>query len=373
MIRHILAACLILTIYGCGSDSASVTVPGPESDALVPGAIGYVVVDRPFGGIVAVQLPTLRNIIVRPTGSYSGNDTPTIHMLSGPDHMGRIAYIEDHFFVEPETNRRHMLKTIHLDGTNDTTLFTRPGDAMWAESSAGHGEIGHHLSLAPIGGRVAFLSELKDLQMPSALLFKGSIEFWNIEDKSSTKTNLFAIDEGLSWFPDGKRLAYVKMIDPKGDTRRVDSADPIANSFIKWNWGQIPAVFIHDADNRTESFVHVGWKPIVSEDGSEMIIGDRDSNFYAMDIANGRTSPLTGPGKSWPIAMPDANTLLSLCAPTAGTDVTYASFYRPAGSGPSDLLSAKLTRTDSQAFQTVIPFIDRRNEISFGVGITANP
>jgi hypothetical protein len=64
--------------------------------------------------------------------------------MSGPDTEERIAYIEDHFFVANEKNRRDLLKTIRLDGTNDTELFSRPGDAMWA-TSGGRGEIGDDL------------------------------------------------------------------------------------------------------------------------------------------------------------------------------------------------------------------------------------
>jgi hypothetical protein len=241
---------------------------------------------------------------------------------------------------------------------------------MWAESGAGHGEIGHTLSLAPIGGRVAFLSELKDLQMRSALLFQGSIEIWNIDQKTSSKPGLPAVDEGLSWFPDGRRLAYVKMIDRKSDAKWIDPADPIANSFIQWNWDQIPAVFIHDVDAQTETFLHVGWKPVVSIDGSKVVLGDRDGHFYSLDSATGRESPLTGPGKDWPIAMLDAQTLLALCVPTAGAEVKFAKFYSPIGRGPPELLSVKLARTDSQEFQTVVPWFDPRAEISYGTGAT---
>src|SRR5205807_755765 len=139
----------------------------------------------------------------------------TIHALSGPDADGRIAYIEDHFFVANETDRRHLLKTIKLDGTQDTELFSRLGNAMWAATPAGHGEIGHHLALAPVHGRVAFLSGLSSVQMPSAYLHVGSVEIWDVDKKAGRKRDIRALDEGLAWFPDGKRLAYVKLVDPK--------------------------------------------------------------------------------------------------------------------------------------------------------------
>src|SRR5438552_2167386 len=87
---------------------------------------------------------------------------------SGRFAAGTIAYVEDHFFVWNEKNRRHLLKTIKVDGSEDTTLFSRPGDAMWA-STREKGEIGRDLALSPTGGQVAFLSDLAQEQMPDAL------------------------------------------------------------------------------------------------------------------------------------------------------------------------------------------------------------
>ena len=75
-------------------------------------------------------------------------DMPNIHSLSGPDSEWRVAYIEDHFFVADEKNRRHLLKVIQLDGTEDTDLFSRPGDTMW-----GHGEIGADHFFIRVGAR----------------------------------------------------------------------------------------------------------------------------------------------------------------------------------------------------------------------------
>ena len=74
--------------------------------------------------------------------------------------------------------KRHLLKTIRIDGTEDREVFSRPGSAMWATTAAGKGEIGRTLALAPTGGRVAFLSELASRQMPQALLHEGTIEIY---------------------------------------------------------------------------------------------------------------------------------------------------------------------------------------------------
>src|SRR5271156_3082699 len=173
-------ACLMSIACGCGLFPQPITVPGPESDSLLPAAKGFIILEQAPGGILAVQLPTLRKTTVRPQSPDNFADMAIIYALSGPDNLGRVAYIEDHFFANGINKQRHLLKTVRLDGTEDTVIFSHPGSALWAETSIGHGEIGHSMSLAPTGGRVAFLSGLKDLQMPSSLLSQGSIEIWNI-------------------------------------------------------------------------------------------------------------------------------------------------------------------------------------------------
>ena len=43
------------------------TAPGTETDAILPKITGYVVMDKPAGGMIAIQLPTLKEIVIRPT------------------------------------------------------------------------------------------------------------------------------------------------------------------------------------------------------------------------------------------------------------------------------------------------------------------
>src|SRR5215469_7198649 len=156
-----------VVVFRCAAQET--TVPGPESDDLSKRVSGYVLHSRDGRSIVALALPELKETLVRPFGAPNEDDDPTIHALSGPDDKGRIAYVEDHFFVKNKAERRHLLKIIHFDGTGETTLFSRPGDAMWATSAGRKGEIGKHLALSPTGGKVALVSGLSDKQMPSAL------------------------------------------------------------------------------------------------------------------------------------------------------------------------------------------------------------
>ena len=158
---------------------------GPEAVDLIDKLSGSLITDD-TGNLTALSLPDRKERIVRLLPRDYGR--PTIHALSGPDREGQIAYIEDHFFVATEQEKRHLLKAVRIDGKDDTEIFSRPGSAMWATTAAGNGEIGTYVSLAPSGGLVAFLSNVIDKQMPVALLNVGQIEIWNIRKKSGENT-----------------------------------------------------------------------------------------------------------------------------------------------------------------------------------------
>jgi len=348
------------TSTGAESGQAG-TVPGPESNKLVRATTGFVVFERPYGGgISAVELPSLRETTVIPDPPADTSDRPTIHAISGPDDQGRLAYIEDHFFVADKKDRRHLLKTAWIDGSHDTAMFTRPGDAMWATSAAGHGEIGRHIALSPTGGRVAFLSATSDVQMPGALYIAGSVEIWDVAKKTGNKTNIRAIDDGLAWFPDGKKLAYVKFVEFKAVPPR-DEADPFGQWFDKWD--KLPAVYIRDVDAGTERFLHVGASPVVSSDGAKALVYDCYSNYKLVDIATGKATAAKPPGEVF--ALSDHGVVLTRTSPTAGAKLRYTDNNSPL-SGPKLILALKLFSLDTSEFQTVVPYIDPRLKVSFG-------
>lgn len=345
------------------------TVPGPESDQLLPVSTGYIVMARQPGGIVAIQLPSLKESVVRPESNRNVDDMPTIHALSGPDQQGRIAYIEDHFFVDNQKHRHHLLMTIQLDGTHDTEFFSRPGSAMWATTAAGHGEIGRHIALSPVGGRVALLSEVKPVQMPDALLEVGSVEIWDIEKRTGIKTDIKALGDGFSWFPDGKRLAYAKMIDPPAAAADPNNdVEPFGKRFQKWK--KIPAVFIRDVDAGTETFLHVGTRPVVSINGRSVLVSDDNLAWKSVDVATGKSGPANWPGEPprydcGIIAALDKDTLLCWSLPTEGTQIKYTTNNSPLA-GPKVMLSLTLVKMSVNQFQTVFRYIDPRTEVSFG-------
>src|SRR5205823_59938 len=88
------------------------TIDGPEARDIIGRVTGSVVISRNGWDIVALSLPTLRESLVRRMSAEDADFGPTVHAISGPDREGRIAYIEDHFFVQHEADQKHLLKTI---------------------------------------------------------------------------------------------------------------------------------------------------------------------------------------------------------------------------------------------------------------------
>src|SRR5437762_3454464 len=107
VIRNALVA-LIITASGCNpvsNNPAPQTVIGQESAALLPTVSGYIVMDRPPGGIVAVRLPDLQEIVVRNSSPPGQQLFPMVHTVSGPDEDGRIVYIDSDML-----QKRHWLR-----------------------------------------------------------------------------------------------------------------------------------------------------------------------------------------------------------------------------------------------------------------------
>lgn len=342
------------------------TIDGPEARHIVGRINGYVVIASGSSEIVAVSLPAMRQTVVRPEETDGTDFYPTIHALSGPDSEGRIAYIEDHFFVQNEKDRKHLLKTIKLDGTADTKIFSRPGDAMWAEN----GEIGDYLALAPTGGKVAFISDVEGKQMPRALLSIGQIEIWDVGTKTPLVVNTKALDEAMSWFPDGERLAYVRLV-PRNELPNPALGLDIFGKYAGELWDQVPAVYILHTRSGESTFLHVGWTPVVSLDGKTVLVGgwgDTYVNFTWMrvDMHNRQSKSVQWPGDAGgAIAAPSENIVLYWGSPTTGAPIKYITdnsrLY-----GAKLMLTLKATLIGSAEFQTVVPEIKVRSLVSFG-------
>ena len=346
------------------------TVDGPEARDIVGRVAGYIVIGRGTSEIAALSLPTMRETVVRPEPKEETDFYPTVHALSGPDAEGRIAYIEDHFFVKNEADRKHLLKTVKVDGTGDTEVFSHPGDAMWAGTGVSKAVIGTYIALAPFGGRVALLSALKRKQMTQALLRVGTIEIWDVAGKKPLAFDMRALDQPMSWFPDGKRLAYVKLVPRDRLPKPALGLDEFG-TFGGHLWDEVPAVHVLDTQSGASTFLHVGWTPIVSSDGKTVLVGGWNVRmefiWKCFTVSDGRSAPVRLPGDAvGPIAAPSENLVLYWGLPTTGAPIKYTKHNSMFQGGPRPMLTLKVAAVDSNRFQTVAPEISPVSLVSFG-------
>jgi hypothetical protein len=120
-------------------------------------------------------------------------------------------------------------------------------------------------------------------------------------------------------------------------------------------------------DEETEKLLHVGWHAVVTPDGQSVLVGDLDENWKVVDVATGKAKSVTLPGVTWlgVVACPTKDMALSWCWPTTGTPMKFTSNNSPVV-GPKRMQALKLIDLATGEFQTVVPHVDQRSEISFG-------
>ncbi|MCH8165102.1 MAG: hypothetical protein IH889_05795 [Planctomycetes bacterium] len=347
--------------FGCVRPSIR-TMPGPENPALISGLQGYIVIDRSIGGIVGEALPALQELVIRHTGPEIG----TVHSVSGPDSLGRVAFIENHYI-----EKRHLVKVMRIDGSGEEVVVERPGDTLWSK------EIGDHLALAPAGGLVAFVTNLSTVKMrkPRAYFQRGRIAIWDVDTKDRLPTGTTALDDKLCWFPDGRHLAYVDLMNRdeavKVLRKHVDPTEDYGTVLIERK--QVPVVHVMDTTTGRTEALHVGLGPVVSADGTRVLMRDFEGRWRMLDLNRQQSQPVSAPGRAWPgaIALFDANLVLYWAWPTDGTELRWTQ-NNSLCVGPKPMLTLKVADLRTGDFRTVVPYIDPRRDVSYGAGAVAN-
>lgn len=321
------------------------TLPGPEAGDLVSRVSGYIVMTRAPRGLVALSLPDARETVLRTGTAEQGS----VHAVTGPDLDGRIVYVESHstFF---------RLKTMRISGAGDTVIFERPGDVLWTQA------IGSPV-LAPQGGLVAFVADAKPDYSAAAV---GPLEIWDLATERAKTTDVMAIDAGLAWFADGRRLLFVELL-PDADARALArGASDFDVMFKSRDRIGTPVISMLDLATGARTRVHVGAQPRVSPDGRSLLLEDASRRWWRLDLASGHATRGDWPG-NWrgPIAWAADDLLLYWGHPTTGTPVTYTQGGSPLAARQA-MGDIKLSVPGTGRFQTVVKGIDPRTRLSFG-------
>lgn len=356
LIALILPAC-----YMGGPPPALPTIDGPEATDLLHDLKGFIMIDRPVGGIVAIELPTLKEMIIRkPWGEKEKEYKKSIHQFSGPDNKGRIVFLEDQW-----KEKNFSFKVMDMNTKNEDEIFTRTG-SMWTFQKENYGE---SLSLSPKGGLVAFAANNRGVQMenPPALLEVGQLEIWNIDTKEKVQSgNIKILDNGLCWFPDGKRLALVQLISKSelGDNFLKKLVEDSIYKPYK-NWNKIPVVSILDLKDNSIRIIDIGIEPVISPKGESVLMRSTiNQNFYKLyTLARDGSIPINFSGQSYQVfSFITEDIILYRGYPTAGTEQKWR--HTSTGGGIR-MFSLKIAQLNTNRFVTILPSIDRWDRISF--------
>ncbi|HTE16812.1 MAG TPA: hypothetical protein VK689_00350 [Armatimonadota bacterium] len=337
------------------------TVPGPEATDLLPRLTGAIY-SNAKGQVDSVRLPGLAERRIASPTPETKTVFPSIHSVSEPDRSGRVAYVENRM-GEPST---HALRFAEGAGKPVRTLFTRPGDALWDHV------IGEHLTLTPDGERVAYVRNARGRQFAGAYLMQGVLELLDTRTGKTTTTRLPALDEGLSWFPDGHQLAFVGAVPRRSAPAAAAGKEGFGAGFAGWD--ALPVVQILDVRTGKVRKLHVGWRPRVSTDGRKVLVEDMatensgrfGSRWRLVDVRSGASTAVTAPGAVGSVhALWPDGTVLYWGLPTAGTKLRETGSNGPLV-GPKLELTLKVAVLNTTRFQTVVPYLDPRATATWG-------
>jgi hypothetical protein len=178
-----------------------------------------------------------------------------------------------------------------------------------------------------------------------------------------------ALNQPMSWFPDGKRLAFVKLVGRDELPKHAIGLAEFGGYFGE-SWNAIPSIYVLNIESGQTSFLHVGWTPVVSGDGKAVLVGGWDNrskfswNCYRLD--SGESLPVQWPGDAGgAIALPADNIVLYKGLPTAGGPLESTKNNNE-HRGPKFMIALNVALIGSDGFQTVVADFDPRDLVSFG-------
>ena len=223
---------------------------------------------------------------------------------------------------------------------------------------------GEYISMSPDGRYVAYLLLTKQNQMPGALLTSGSIMVWDLNNSETIKTPIVGLEDYITWFPNSEEVLFtslsVRSKIPKGDSL---PASPYGTSQEKWQ--QYPVAYIYNLKTRKVRMLYPGIDSHLSQDGKSVILLN-GGTWTLIDVMNLKPKQLNVPSDFWiePRVLLNDQKCLYVGFPTKGAEIKrskYGSF-----SCGSLMKALKIADLNTWEFQTIVPYFDDRDPISFG-------
>jgi hypothetical protein len=357
---------------------------GPESSDLASHLRGTLAFPEPDSG--TTRLMTFPGVAERDL--FPAGEKPSILLLAGPDAQNRLVYetweldSTKNFFSS--AHEKVSLKVISAEDRQSKTLFERTGE----------NRIGEQIALSARGGQVAFVGNRK--WDSSSGWDIGELEIWDLETGRGGPIGIKALAGGISWFSDGSRLAFVEAVPreavapalwSQGVSRASKGAlahspeegGGFADEFRKKRWwksgwagaDKVPVVCLYDRARKTVTPLHVGLSPVVSPDGSTILLQDSKWRFMKIDLVTGKNELVGWPEYSppFPIALLDEGYLIYATPPSKGVKERSTKHNSPLV-GPKPMVSVKIWKVGTTQYQTLVTYVDPRDiwflRVSYG-------
>jgi hypothetical protein len=355
----ILISFIALIMSGC--DVRLPTVEGPESDDLLSKLHGYIIMERPKGGIIAIALPSDKEMTIRKPWEKSN----PVEALGGPDNQGRIAFIDSDLGAT-----RYSLKVIDMKTGKEIEVFTRHGSS-WPHEEQNYGK---SFSFSHNGGLVAFIINYKNdfSLIPNDYVNVGQLEIVNTEKRNIIRTDVKAMDKGMDWLHDLKKLVYVALIpkDKIDHQLAMKFNDDFGNEMTTWH--SLPVISLLSLADMSTKQLHIGWNPIVSRDGSSILVQDYKGRIRIYRISYGDSISVNLPAakEAHVFSFIGQDVLLYKGLPTEGSK---QEFRLTSTFGTTPYWTLKVAQLKTLEFKTVVQYLDIHRRVSFGeVGDTDN-
>jgi len=332
-------------VIGCVSGLSSSSENNQESDDLLLQLKGYIIIDRP--GTSAIELPSNKQVVIRKYG---------VDALGGPDSQGRIAFIDSDLGA-----KTYSLKVIDVVTKKETEVFTRQG-SYWPHEKENYGK---SFSFSQDGGLVAFVKNYKNdfSLMPDDYVGIGHLEIVNAEKRNTIKTDIQVLDKGLNWFPGGKKLVYVAVM-PR-DKVRHDLVEKFEDGFGSemMTWHSTPVVVMLNLKDMSTKQLHIGWNPIVSKDGSSILIQDYKGRIRMYKVSSGNSMPVNVPIGEQCHVFSFIGKDIILYKTIPDTDRKYR---LTSTLGTTPYWTLRVAQINTSKYKTIVQHLDIHRRVSYG-------
>jgi hypothetical protein len=283
-------------------------------------------------------------------------DTPVkpliARSISGPSRKGTIAYIESGWDDYKSDSWWWSLRVCNTKGKLLATRFTVYGDNRY--------KYGEHISMSPDGRYVAYLLITKKTQMPTALLTSGTIIIWDLNNNETINTRIVGLDDYIEWFPNSEDILFTSLV-PR---QHKFPASPFGASEEKWQ--KYPVAYVYNLKSREARRLHPGIHSHLSQDGKSVLLLN-GGTWTLVDVESLNPKQLNVPPGFWiePRVLLNDQKCLYVGYPTRGTKIRwikYGSF-----SYGSVMGALKIADLNTWEFQTVVPYFDYRDQVSFAL------